>query len=246
MSILHAWAAFGRNDLKSIRRDSILGGVACGPFGYALAMWLLPAVTRMLQRQYGFDLNPYHTLVISAFVVVGPVAVLGALCGLMLLDDKDQHTMAALRVTPVPAGAYPLYRATMTVAVTALSIVAALALTGQIPARLLLHSIPIGLVCGFGAAVVGLLMAAVAGNKVEGLAVIRAIGLLLFGIPLFAWWVGSPAQILFGLLPTYWPAKAFWLAANGAPYWPYIVGGLAYNGVLVLLLLRRFQRRALE
>lgn len=244
MSILHAAAAFGRNDLKSIRRDSILIGVAFGPFIYAMAMWLLPAVTRMLQRQYGFDLTPYHILIISAFVIVGPIAVLGALCGLMLLDDKDQHTLAALRVAPIPPLSYPLYRATMITGVTTISIVAALALTRQLPAWLVLRSIPIGLVCGLGAAVVGLLMAAIAGNKVEGLAIIRAIGVLLLGIPLIPWWLDSPAQILFGLLPTYWPAKAFWLAANSAPYWPYIIGGLTYNGLLAYLLLRRLTKTA--
>lgn len=58
MNLLHALAAFGRNDLKSVRRDSILVGVVLGPFGYAMAMWFLPAVTRTLQRQYGFDLSP--------------------------------------------------------------------------------------------------------------------------------------------------------------------------------------------
>lgn len=242
MSMLHAMAAFGRNDLKSIRRDTILSGVVFGPFFYAMAMWLLPALTRMLQRQYGFDLTPYHTLIISMFVIVGPVAVLGALCGLMLLDDKDQHTLAALRVTPIPPLSYPLYRTAMIIGVTTVSIVAALALTRQVPARLVLQAIPIGLVCGCGAAVVGLLMAAIAGNKVEGLAVIRAIGVLLFGLPIIPWWIDSPAQILFGLLPTYWPAKAFWLAAAGSPYWPYIIGGLAYNSLLAYLLLRRLER----
>lgn len=242
MTMLRAMAAFGLNDLKSIRRDNILSGVVFGPFIYAMAMWLLPALTRMLQRQYGFDLTPYHILIISAFVIIGPVAVLGALCGLMLLDDKDQHTLAALRVTPVGPRSYPLYRTMMIISVTTATVVAALALTRQVPARLLVHAIPIGLVCGCGAAVVGLLMSAIAGNTVEGLAVIRAIGVLLFGLPLIPWWLDSPAQILFGLLPTYWPAKAFWLAAAGTSYWPYIIGGLAYNSALVYLLLRRLEK----
>ncbi len=244
MSTTQAVLAFGRNDMKSVRRDSIMIGVGLGPFIYALAMWFLPPLTNLLQRQYAFDLTPYHVLIVSGFVIVGPIAVLGALCGLMLLDEKDQHTLAALRIAPIPPLTYPLYRALVTTVVSAVSIVAALALTLQVPADLVLKSIPIGLVCGTGAAVVGLLMPAVAGNKVEGLAVMRAVGMLLFGLPLIPWWLDSPWQLLFGLLPTYWPAKAYWLAAEGATYWPYILGGIAYNSLLAYVLLRRLARSA--
>ncbi len=246
MSVMNAIAGFGRNDLRSVRRDSIMVGVAIGPFLYALAMWFLPPLTTFLDRQYAFDLTPYHMLIVSGFVVVGPIAVLGALCGLMLLDDKDQHTLAALRVAPIPPLTYPLYRAAMITAVTTVSITAALALTRLLPAELVLASIPIAFVCGLGAAVVGLLMPSVANNKVEGLAVMRAIGIALFGLPLVPWWLDSPAQLLFGLLPTYWPAKAFWLAANHETYWPYVVGGIAYCGLIGYLLLRRLARTAQE
>jgi fluoroquinolone transport system permease protein len=244
--VFQAIAAFGRNDVESIRRDSIMVGVGLGPFIYAMAMWFLPPLTRMLERQYAFDLTPYHTLIVSAFVVVAPVAVLGALAGLMLLDDKDQRTLAALRVAPIPPTTYPFYRAVMITAVTTVSITAALALTRQVPADLVLKSVPIALVCGACAAVVGLLMPAVANNKVEGLAVMRAIGMLLLGLPIIPWWLDSPLHLLFGLLPTYWPAKAYWLAADGATYWPYVVGGLAYNALLVYILLRRLASTATQ
>jgi fluoroquinolone transport system permease protein len=244
MSVLQAVGAFGRNDLKSIRRDTIMIGVGFGPFAYALAMWFVPPFTRFLLQGYDFDLTPYHMFIVSAFVIVGPIAVLGALCGLMLLDDKDQHTLAALRVAPIPPMTYPLYRAAMITALTTVSITAALALTGLVPGQLVLRSIPIAFVCGTGAAVVGLLMPAIAGNKVEGLAVLRAIGMLLFGLPLIPWFMDSPLQLLFGLLPTYWPAKAFWLAADNATYWPYLLAGTAYNALLAYALLRRLARTA--
>jgi hypothetical protein len=40
-----AFAAFGRIDLRTIRRDSLLIAVMLGPIGYALALWFLPALT---------------------------------------------------------------------------------------------------------------------------------------------------------------------------------------------------------
>ncbi|GAA5008808.1 hypothetical protein [Actinopolymorpha pittospori] len=51
-------------------------------------------------------------------------------------------------------------------------------------------------------------------------------------------------HVLFGLLPTYWPAKSYWLAAEAAAYWPYVLGGLAYNTLLAYALLRRLTRTA--
>jgi fluoroquinolone transport system permease protein len=238
-----AMAAYGRNDLRNIRRDSLLVGVAVGPFMYAAAMWLLPAFTRYLDRDHGFDLVPYHALIVSAFVIIGPVAVLGAVCGLLLIEDKDQHTLAALRVTPAPPASYPLYRAATAVAATTVSLTAALALTGQVDARVVAASIPITVVCGLNAAMVGFALAALARNKVEALAIIRAIGLLLFGLPVVPFFFDHPAMIAFGLIPTYWPAKAFWEVWDGGNPWPALAAGAAYTGAIAWWLLHRFAKQ---
>jgi len=49
-----------------------------------------------------------------------------------------------------------------------------------------------------------------------------------------------------GLLPGYWPAKAYWQASAGLPTWPYILTGLIYSGGLIVWLLYRFQTRLAE
>ncbi|WP_335992258.1 hypothetical protein [Glycomyces sp. MUSA5-2] len=235
-----AMTAYGRNDLRNIRRDSLLVGVAVGPFMYAAAMWLLPALTRYLDREQDFDLVPYHALILSAFIIIGPVAVLGAVCGLLLIEDKDQRTLAALRVTPAHPASYPLYRAATTIAATALSLTAAMALTGQVEARIVAASVPITVLCGLNAVMVGFALAALARNKVEALALIRAIGLLLFGLPVVPYFFDHPGFALFGIIPTYWPAKAFWEVWDGGSPWPALAIGTAYTGAISWWLLRRF------
>jgi hypothetical protein len=46
-----------------------------------------------------------------------------------------------------------------------------------------------------------------------------------------------------GLSPVYWPLKLFWQFQAGAPdAWLYGLVGLAYHGLLLLALLRRFQQ----
>ncbi|WP_280397836.1 ABC transporter permease [Nocardia carnea] len=233
-------AAYGRNDLRNIRRDTLLIGVSLGPLGYALAMWFVPALTRYLDQQHNFDLLPYHTIIISGFVLIAPCAVLGFICAMILIEEKDQRTLAALRVTPAPPMSYPLYRAVTTTLATAVSLTVALWLTFLVPADLIIAAIPVTLLCGMNATLIGLMLAALARNKVEGMALVRGLGGVLVGLPLIPYFFDdNPFMLLFGLLPTYWPAKAYWEAADGGTMWPYILIGAGYCGLLCWWFLRR-------
>jgi fluoroquinolone transport system permease protein len=239
-----ALAAFGRNDLRNVRRDSILVTVVLGPFAYAAAVWLVPALSTHVATAYGFDLERYYPAITSSFQVLGPLMLLGAMCGLLLLEDKDQHTLAALRVTPVPLHVYVLYRAAVTVVLTTTSVIATLALSPIFPTAQLVAAVPIGVLAGLGAVVVGLLMAAAANNKVEGLAIIRAIGLLVLVVPHIPFFADFDlsTELLFGVVPSYWPAKALWQAMNGGAMWPYLLAGAVYTLALCVPLLRRLAR----
>ena len=61
--------------------------------------------------------------------------------------------------------------------------------------------------------------------------------------PLTAYFMASSWQLLLGVLPTYWPAKAFWVAGEEGDFWPYILVGLVYDLLLLVLLLRRFAKK---
>lgn len=241
MSVL---TVFGRNDLLQIRRDTMMVGVFFGPLGYACALWFVPALTRFAASSWGFDLTPYHALIVSAFVVLGPAVVLASLMGLLLLEEKDQRTLAALRVTPLPRSAYPLYRGGVTVALVTLYTVAVLALCRLASPEVIAKGLPIGLVGGLVATATALLIAGPANNKVEGLAIGKAIGMPMMAAPLGAYFLAdSPWQHAFAVIPSYWPAKALWAAWDGTAFWPYVLGGLLYNALLVLILLRAFRHR---
>ena len=241
---MSAIATFARNDLRTIRRDTILMAVLMGPFLYAAAMWFLPAVTDHARTQWAFDLAPYHSAILSAFCVLGPPLLLGAALALQLFDDSDQHTLTALRVTPVPPSVYPTYRAAVIATLTTVSVVASLTLSGQVDAATLALSVPVAVVAGLLAPVLGFVMAALGRNKIEGLAVMRVVGLAVFTLPLLPFFfLDEPWQLAFGVLPPYWPVRAFWSAVDGGTYRPYLAGGLLYNGALAVLLVRVVARR---
>ncbi len=239
-----ALATFGRNDLRTVRRDSMLVTVMLGPFLYAAALWFLPAVTGYLARIYAFDLVPYHSAIISAFCVLGPPLLLGAVLARQLLDERDQNTLAALRVTPLPPATYPAYRAGVTVVLTTFSVLASLAVSGRVDAGTLALSVPIALMAGLLAPVLGFVMSSLGRNKIEGLAVMRVIGLAVFTVPMIPFFLlDSPWQLTFGVLPAYWPVRAFWSAYDGGSYWPYVAAGLVYTSAVAAALLRVVTRK---
>jgi fluoroquinolone transport system permease protein len=239
-----ALATFARNDLRTVRRDSMLVTVLLGPFLYAAALWFLPALTDYVARTYAFDLVPYRSAIVSAFCVLGPPLLLGAVLALQLLDERDQNTLAALRVTPLPPATYPAYRAGLTIALTTFSVLASLAISGQVNTRTLALSVPVALMAGLLAPVLGFVMSSLGRNKIEGLAVMRVIGLAVFTVPMIPFFMlDSPWELAFGVLPAYWPVRAFWSAFDGGSYWPYVVAGLLYNAALVVVFLRVVTRR---
>ena len=87
-----------------------------------------------------------------------------------------------------------------------------------------------------------LILSTFAANKVEGLALMKGLSVFMLG-PLAAYFIDSDLQLLLGVLPTYWPTKAFWVAGEGGNLWPYVLVGMVYHLLLLVWLLRRFQKK---
>ncbi len=243
-SLRRAVSAFGRNDIRGTYRDPLLVMVVLAPVIYTVAVAVItPRVTAMLERRYGFDLVPYYPLVLTGFLLLTSIVIVGALAALLVLDELDAGTLTALRVTPVPLSRYFGYRSGTVVLVTAVYVVTTMALSGLLAPGLVPVLVPIGLLAGLSAVVTLLLVVAMANNKIQGLAAVRALGLLLAGLPCLAWFVQSGWNLAFGLLPPYWAAKAFWVANDHGTWWPYLVVGAFYNIAVAWPLFRRFLAR---
>ena len=165
----------------------------------------------------------------------------GMVVGFLLLDQKDDGTLTALRVTPLTRAGYLAYRLAMPMVVSVVMTLAVFPLAGLVRVGL----VPL-LLMALGSAplapLFALLLGAFAGNKVEGFALAKASG-VLFIPPVLAYFVDPPWQWAFGLMPTYWPVKAFWVQqAGGQGYPAYLLVGAAYQALLLVPLLRRFDR----
>ena len=236
-----ALIAFGRNDIRGTYRDPLLVMIVIAPVIWTTGVaFLTPLFTDMLADRYDFDLVPYYPLVLTAFLLLTSIIIVGGLASFLILDEVDAGTLAALRVTPVPMRIFFGYRAATVIVVTTIYVIATMSFSGILEPGLTPVLIPIGLLSGVSAVVCLLLIVAVANNKIQGLAMVRALGMLMAGLPALPWFIDSAWNLAFGVLPPYWAAKAFWVASDHGSWWPYLVAGVAYNLVIAWLLFRRF------
>jgi fluoroquinolone transport system permease protein len=236
-----ALAAFGRNDIRGTYRDPLLVMLVLAPVIWTTGVAVLtPRFTEMLAERYDFDLWPYYPLVLTGFLLLTSIIIVGGLGSFLVLDEVDAGTLTALRVTPVPLPTFFAYRAATVMVVTTAYVIATMSFSGILERGLLPVLIPIGLLAGLSAVVTLLLIVAMAGNKIQGLAMVRGLGMLIAGLPCLPWFIHSGWNLAFGVLPPYWAAKAFWVASDHGTWWPFLLGGVVYNVAIAWPLFRRF------
>lgn len=229
----------GPVDARNVARDPLLLWIALLPPAMALATRLgVPPLARLLRGALGFDLAPLLPLLLAGFALLAPTMV-GMVVGFLLLDERDDRTLSALLVTPVAPAAYLGYRLLLPTLVGLASTLLCLPLAGLLPlspATLL----AVALLSAPSAALLALLLATFADNKVAGLALLKLLNVLLM-LPLLAYFVAAPWQWLAGIFPSYWAAKALWLAVEGRSALPALAAGAVVNGAALVLLALRYR-----
>lgn len=242
MRALVVYRSLGAIDLLSVARDSTARWVIVLTPGFGLLFrYGVPAIAAALENRFGFDLTTYYPLVASVLPLIA-AGLIGTVVGFLLLDQRDEQTLPALLVTPLSLEDYLRYRMVvllvLCVTLSSLSVpIAGLTVTS------VLQVVTAAVVAAPLAPLYALFLGSFAGNKVQGFALAKAIGVVV--IPAFAaYFVTGPWQIAFGVLPHYWPLKVFWLFDAGAtgPALAHAAVGLAWQAVLLVWLARRFAR----
>jgi fluoroquinolone transport system permease protein len=106
------------------------------------------------------------------------------------LDERDDGTLTALRVTPISMMGYAFYRGGAAVFLSFAYVLVTLRLSGFAPASLLPAMAAVAFLSGLLSAVFAKVLATFAANKVEGMAVTKVLATLMLG-PLAAYFIHS-------------------------------------------------------
>jgi fluoroquinolone transport system permease protein len=236
--------ALGAIDAGSISGDPLLRWMIAIPLVVAFAMrLLLPSVLVRLgdltRVELGWMLAPFSGYVVVAF---GPLIV-GTVVGFLLLDQRDDRTLLAMRVTPLPLAAYLAYQLALPTLVSIPVTLAAVLVAGGLglgPGGALLAALsgaPL-------APLTAIALVALARNKLEGMALMKMASLVL-GAPLASLFVPPVWDLALGVIPPFWVAHAVWALQQGENPIGFVLGAWALPAALIVLLLWRL-RRVLE
>jgi fluoroquinolone transport system permease protein len=168
--------------------------------------------------------------------------LVGTVVGFLLLDQRDDQTLPALLVTPMSLGDYLVYRLPVPTLLAVPLATLAYAIAALVPisaAQVCASALTAAPLAVLYAAFIG----SVAANKVQGLALVKGVGILWVPAVL-AWFAPWPWHELAGVVPHYWPLKVFWEFDAGRPLsgWVHAALGVAVQGAWIAVFARRLAR----
>ena len=240
-----------RNDAKLIGRDSFLVMM----FGFVVVITLvmrfgLPALNDSLivsgvmpGGRITKPLEAYYPLIIGYFAFFQGALIGGTIFGFAMLNEKDDNTLRAMLVTPIPVQRYMLYRVIVPTLCSFFIILFMFWGTGLeliAPIKAVLIAAAGSLTSPIAALYYGLF----ADNKVQGFAISKFAGVAGWVI-LFGWFVPEPWQWILGIFPPFWITKSYWMAWDGnASWWIALVLGVLTQIVLIAIMAKAFNRMA--
>lgn len=225
-------------DFRQILREQLLWVMfIVAPSGqFAIARWIAPELISMFPV-----LNGYQSLIVGA-LTLQVVTGIGFVVAMMLLDEKDDGVLSAIRVLPISPGAFLTYRLFTTTLIALIFAFVMLYFSG-----LTTLSVGEAIAAAFLFALISpavvLFMSTFGDNKVEGLAVYKGINLVLL-LPIFSFFVPDVWIYAFGIIPDFWSFQFTVAANNGeAASWINYLAGIGVHILLIGILYRRFQQK---
>ena len=228
-------------DIKNISRDFILVMLLPVPLFLALLLkYGLPYLSQLISQWV--DLYSYSPLILIFLIVMGPLLT-GMASGLMLVDEGDENIIPAIAVTPLGRKGYMFYRLTAPFVWTFFILLPVPFLSGLAGINYFLY-IPIIFTASLGAPLEALLIAVLANNKIEAMAMGKITG-VLFIAPFIGWFAPAPWKFSAGILPPFWVSESYFNLVGGGALFPvHIAIGLLIHVSIIYLLLRKYNLRA--
>lgn len=234
---MNKYAAIFVNDMKNTRRDPTYLVILIIPVLLILVtQFALPAVA----EKWPIIID-YYPLIISFFCVLTSVMP-GFIVSFMLLDERDQHVITAIRTMPVrPSGFFGMRMLFMFFFGWLGSFL--LLLFNGILIIPLIKSIIISTVCALSSPFFVFLTISLAKNKIEGATIMKVLNILIM-LPMVSFFIDHPLVYAFGIIPFFWIYEGFLHIDNTTPFIIYFTIGMLvsmlFNYVFYRIALRKY------
>ncbi|MCB9643736.1 MAG: hypothetical protein H6728_11745 [Myxococcales bacterium] len=240
--MLQVWLDVSRAEFKRIVRNSFMVLIVVYlPIMSYVMRWALPKLNEAAKSY--FTLSTYYPMIACILTMILPF-MMGIVMGLQLLEEKDEDTLSAVMVTPFSFPRYFFFRVIFYMTLGVVLLIFSHQIIGIV--KLPFWAVLVVGICMLphtmiGALVVGL----IAENQVQGFAVMKGSGLLFSG-PVLSFLIPQHWDLLIGIIPLFWPVKAYFLAATvgiGGFFWLAIALGVVLQCATAVVLYRLFIRK---
>jgi fluoroquinolone transport system permease protein len=191
-------ATFVRFEIKNLLRDDMTRVMLCYPI-------VLGGLARLLLHR---DLLTSQFAAATAVVLVILAAGFdfGMIAGFSLLDDRDDHVLVSIRISPVSADRYVWVKVAFAFLMAVLAGAATILISGILtpPAP---ETFLVALLAAMQVPINAFLVNVFAHDRAEGLAATKFTGILVF-LPVVAWLLTDWKQWILAFVPGFWPTKA--------------------------------------
>jgi len=208
----------------------------------AIGRYVLPA----LEEPAGFQVDLLADYILAALALITPM-IYGAVIGFSILDDRDDHILSSIKVTPLSIHQFLSFRIAMVLVFSFAACIFVLWFS-NIGGLSWGDKIVVAFLATLSAPMTGFLINALSKNKIEGFAVMKGLGMVVV-VPVVAVYFTDATELFFSVIPGFWPAKVISSAVRTDEmmylnYRLYFSIGLIYALILNLLVYRFFLRRA--
>ncbi len=236
------YTTFIQSEMKKWTRDPMMTFMMIYPLFFgALGRYLLP----WLAESGSFNVDLYADLALAVLALMTPV-IFGAVLAFSILDDRDDHILTSIKVTPLSLNQFLSFRVAL---VFALSFVACIFVMwfANIGYVTMPSIFAISFLASLTAPMYGLVINAFASNKIEGFAVMKGMGMVML-FPLIALYFFDYKELFFAIAPGFWPAKVISSIVRGEGLLlmttnQYYFIGVAYAIAVNILAYRFFLKR---
>ena len=225
------------SDLRSTFREPMFKVLLLFPFlAYVIVRYVLPVIC----EKYPV-IVPYKEVVLM-WACLQSATMFGFIYGFLLLEEKEENIWQMIRITPVSVFTVVLSRLLIGVLISFI-VNFFLISFGNIVDLPIVQEIILSFLYSLAAPLIALSLGALAKNRIEGLAQMKIVNIVLI-LPAMIYFLPYKAAHLTALAPTYWSNRALESAGDTSNFILFSLASLMIHIIFIFFLNRRLGRVA--